>query len=96
MVTDAAPELPPPPPDRRRISRVLGPTAGPSDGNVRAILAIVCVVAIHSIFSVLLVGYMRGSATDLKDFLLAFGGALTAADIGIINYYFGRRSGETS
>ncbi len=83
---------PPPPP---RLNRLLGPTSGAYDGNVRAILAILGVVFVHAILIVLLVGYMKGAAGELKDFLLTSGGALFAADIGVLSYYFGKRSGQT-
>lgn len=77
------------PPEQPPVNRVLGATSGPSAGNVRAILAVIGVVSLHLILTALL--FFAPSYHEAAAGLLS---AVTAADIGIVNHYFGRRSGE--
>ncbi len=72
------------------LARALGPTAGPQAGNVRAIIAILSVVALHAI-TVLLI--MRNDPA-YRDATLALLSALTAADVGFASSYFGKRQGD--
>ncbi len=81
-----SPVLPPPGP----LARVLGPTAGPSAGNVRAIIAILSVVALHGLAVLLL---MRNDPA-YRDATLALISALTAADVGFASSYFGKRQAD--
>lgn len=72
------------------ISRVLGPTAGSQAGNVRAIIAILSVVALHGLAMLLL---LRNDPA-YRDATLALLSALTAADVGFASAYFGKRQGD--
>jgi endonuclease YncB( thermonuclease family) len=82
------PPAPPAPPGF--LARALGPTAGPASGNVRAIIAILSVVALHGLAVLLL---MRNDPA-YRDATLALLSALTAADVGFASSYFGKRQGD--
>jgi hypothetical protein len=75
---------------RDLITRALGPTAGPTSGNVRAIIAILSVVALHGLAVLLL---LRNDPA-YRDATLSLLSALTAADIGFASSYFGKRQGD--
>ncbi len=86
----------PPPPARGTgspagpLSRALGPTAGPQAGNVRAIIAILSVVALHAITVLLIVR----NDPAYRDATLALLSAITAADVSFASAYFGKRQGD--
>jgi endonuclease YncB( thermonuclease family) len=85
-----APVEPAPPAPPGFLARALGPTAGPSAGNVRAIIAILGVVALHGLAVLLLVR----NDPAYRDATLALLSALTAADVGFASSYFGKRQGD--
>lgn len=83
-----------PPPRRAGVNRVLGATSGSETGNTRAVLAVGAMLFLHALFTVLLLAYFRGAATDLKDFVLTMGTTIMTLDTTAVSYYFGKRAGD--
>lgn len=90
MIDPTSPPSPPGVPPSR-LSRVIGPTAGAQDGNVRAILAVIAALGLHLlVFFLVYVQVWHGADLHASDVITG----LVVLDTGAVSYYFGRRSGE--
>jgi hypothetical protein len=78
----------------RRIDRLLGPTSGPAEGNVRAILAIALTAAFLIVFAAMLALRVLLDAAYLQEIVVGGFGALVSAFTLTVGVYIGKRSGE--
>lgn len=81
-------------PTQSGVNRLLGATAGPDAGNVRAILAILLTVGFLGILAYLCVALVTGHE-QARDLVMAGFGALVAAFTAVSGFYIGRRSADS-
>lgn len=73
------------------VNRLLGATSGNTEGNTRAMIAILLSVGAMAIFAYMLYQLTHGHP-DLIDTVNQWGGALLALTVSAVSFYFGKRS----
>lgn len=81
-------------PQESTADRLLGPTSGPREGNVRAILAIMLAGAFVLLLALLLYLRVFQDAAYLQEIVVGGFGAFVSAFTLTVGAYIGRRSAE--
>jgi hypothetical protein len=72
--------------------RVLGPTTGPAEGNVRAVIAVLLTLSVPLLYAFMLYLLVFREAEYLRDTVNQWAGGLLGLAVAVGAFYFGRRS----